>query len=168
MRKWFCLTAAAAVLVFAVAALASGPDFSGKWVLDKSKSEGLSGPGGRGIESITMTVTQTDKQLTIASKESREGGGGGMEQTFTYNLDGSETKADVGGRMQMKATLKAKPSASGLDLDQERTGNFNGNEFTMTYKEHWELGDGGKVLTIHRSMETPRGNRDMTLVFNKQ
>ena len=173
MRKWFFATAAFSVLFFAVAVIAAGPNFSGTWVLDKTKSEGLSGPRGGGIESMTLTVTQDANKLTVASKETREGCGGrggmgGGDQTFTYNLDGSETKADVGGRMAMKATLKAKVTDSGAELDQERTGDFNGNQFTMTQKEHWVLSEGGKVLTIHRTTDSPRGTRESTFVFNKQ
>jgi hypothetical protein len=184
MRKWFFATAAVSVLALASVAIAAGPNFSGTWVLDKSKSSGLAGPRGGGIDSMTLTVTQDANKLTVASKTTMAagegggpGGGGGMrrgggmgggDQTFTYNLDGSESKTDIAGRMEMKATLKAKIDDSGAELDQERTGNFNGNEFTMTQKEHWVLSEGGKVLTIHRTTESPRGSRESTLVFNKQ
>lgn len=166
-KKRILLAATFCLLAFTLTALAAGPGFSGTWILDKSKSEGLSGPRG-GVESIMMTVTQDGKQLAVKSKQTMEGGQESPEQSFSYNVDGSESKADIGGRMPMKATLKAHIADDKAELSQERTGDFNGNQFTMTLKEKWELSDGGKVLTIHRTTDTPRGSREATLVFNRQ
>src|SRR6266478_640179 len=56
------------VLVAGVFAASSTPaNFSGTWVLDKSKSDGLPRQL-QNVESYTMVVTQDDKQLTVDNK----------------------------------------------------------------------------------------------------
>lgn len=79
-------------------------NFSGTWILDVSKSK----LGERvTIESQTLTVTQTDKDIKVATVTKRAAppagapagggggrpGGGGMgggDNTVSYNLDGKE------------------------------------------------------------------------------
>lgn len=156
-----------AMLCAAMAALAAAPtNFSGTWTLDKSKSELPRMMAN--VESVTWIVTQDDKKLTLETKT--VAGGQENSQTFTYNLDGTETTAEIGGRMPGKATLKAKWLDGGkiLELTSVRQGNFQGNEFTITTKEHWELAEDGKVLKVHRITESPRGSQEATLVFTKK
>jgi hypothetical protein len=150
------------VLATAYAIVAPHQNFAGTWALDKSKSEGL----GRNMENaeVTMVVTQDDRQLTVETQA------GGPGEKFAYNLDGSKTTADVGGRMPGKASLAAAWEDGGraLSLNQERTMNFNGNDVTITIKEHWSLDGSGNVLTIKRTSESPRGTRESTLTFNRK
>jgi hypothetical protein len=56
---------------------AASANFSGTWVLDKSKSQGLP-PQIENIESYTMVVSQDDQQLTVENKivGGRRPGGG--------------------------------------------------------------------------------------------
>ncbi|HEY6327806.1 MAG TPA: hypothetical protein VI756_00615 [Blastocatellia bacterium] len=96
------------------------------------------------------------------------GMGGGMGQPMTFKLDGSETTMDVGGRNPGKATLKAQWHNDMLETSQERNLNFNGNDVTITTKEKWAITPDGKTLTIERTMDTPRGSEESTLVFTKQ
>jgi hypothetical protein len=153
------------ICLLALAAQAGAPaNFAGTWSLDKSKSEGLRGPMAQA--DVTMTVTQDAKQLTA---ETSVAGSDQPPQKLTYHLDGSETTAEFSGRMAGKGTLKAKwASDSVLELHIVRNANFQGNDVTITTTEHWELGDGGKTLTVHRTMETPQGSRESKLVFTKK
>jgi hypothetical protein len=155
---------------------AAATNFAGTWVLDKGKSEGLN-PGMANAESVTLTVTQDDKELTtkqeVKGGGGPGGGGGGMGmggQAATYKLDGSETTSEMTGRMTGKATRKAKWSDGGkmLELNTVINGDMGGNSFTATTVDHWELAEGGKVLKIHRKSENPRGTQESKLVFNKQ
>jgi hypothetical protein len=43
-----------------------------------------------------------------------------------------------------------------------------GEEITTTSNDKLELSADGKVLTVSRHSETPRGPQDSTWVFNKQ
>ena len=146
---------------------AAATDFSGTWMLDKAKSEGLQGP----MASIdqTWTVTQDAKTLTVEAAFS------GGEQPRppskrTFNLDGSETTMEVTGRMPGKATMKAKWQGDGkiLELSQVTKANFQGNDVTITTTEHWELADGGKTLKVHRTSESPRGTQETKLTLVKK
>jgi len=168
MKRLIAVCSVIGLLVIgALAAGASPADFSGTWVLDKAKSQGLNERMAN--VNITMVVTQDAKQLT--SETSYSGGEREMPaQKATYNLDGSETTVEMGGRMPGKATLKAKWQNDGktLELNSVRQVNIQGNDVTITTQEHWELADGGKTLKLHRVSENPRGKQESTLVFNKK
>lgn len=173
----------------AVSAQEKTADFSGNWELDVAKSK----LGDRmRVESMTMNVAQTGKELKVESTTKRaprpesDTNGGGMNrgggmgrggmmggdgtQTVTYSLDGKETKAAAAGQMGGgDTTLKAKFEKDGkLKLSASR--NFNGQmgEMTITVKETWELADGGKTLKVTREMETPRGTQSAEMIFNKK
>jgi hypothetical protein len=61
--------------MFTLAVHAAAPaNFAGTWTLDKSKSQGLS-ERMQGAESVTWTITQTDKTITVEEKVT---GGGQM------------------------------------------------------------------------------------------
>lgn len=167
------------LLVGAAMVWAASSNFAGTWVLDKAKSESLRGPMANG--ETTITITQTDKDLTVESKTvmpegadaggGRPGGGGpGGSQTTAYKLDGTEVTGELGGRMPGKFTNKAKWLDDGkkLELTSVRNVSFQGNDVTLTTSEHWELLEDGKVLKIHRTSETPRGTQETTLVLNKK
>jgi hypothetical protein len=159
--------ALAGVVLIASSAFAVAPtSFAGTWVLDKAKSE-LSGQMAQ-VDSITWTITQDDKTITIDSVTSA--GGQDRSNKSTYNLDGSETTAEVGGRMPGKATLKAKWGGDGkiLELNSVRNISAQGQEFTIKTTEHLELAEGGKVLKVHRNSETPRGAQEAKMTFNKK
>src|SRR6185295_13423389 len=80
MRKLFCALSLISALVFSLAVHAAAPtSFAGTWTLDKSKSQGLS-PRYQNVDSVTWTVTQTDKTISIDEKvvggPTSSGGGG--------------------------------------------------------------------------------------------
>ncbi len=195
MRKLLYAFGLASALVFALAAQAAAPNFAGTWTLDKSKSQGLSNRV-QNAESVTWNITQTEKDITIEEKITGGGGpggpggppaggppaggapqgdrpgggrggmmGGGGPRTF--NLDGSETTGEGGrgGKFARKATL----SSDGKTLELVSKLTFQGpdGEVTTTSTDKLTLSADGKVLTVVRHSESPRGAQDSTLVFNK-
>jgi hypothetical protein len=73
MRKLLCALSLISALVFSLAVQAAAPtNFAGTWTLDKSKSQGLS----ERLQNaeISLTITQTDKTITLEEKVT----GGGM------------------------------------------------------------------------------------------
>jgi hypothetical protein len=175
MRKLFYAFGLTSALVFALAAHAAAPNFAGTWTLDKSKSQGLS-QRAQNAESVSWVITQTDKEITIEEKVTGApatgggpGGGGmgrGMMGPRTYNLDGSETTGEMGrGKFARKATV----SSDGKTLELVSKSTFQGpdGEVTSTSTDKLQLSDDGKVLTVVRHIESPRGAQDSTLVFNK-
>ena len=187
MRKIICALSLLGALVFASAVNAAAPtSFAGTWALDKSKSQGLS-PQVQGADSVSWTITQTDKEITIEQKVTGGamasgggpgggpggGGGGGRGGGMgggprTYNLDGSETTADMG---RGKAVRKASWSKDGKTLELSSKTTFqgqDGTEMTSTSNDKMQLSGDGKTLTVIRHSESPRGTQDTTYVFIKQ
>ena len=95
------------------------------------------------------------------------GGMMGPQGPRTYNLDGTETTGEAGrGKFVRKATLSS--DGKTLELASKLTfPGMDGNEVTTTSNEKLTLSADGKVLTVVRHSETPRGAQDATLVFNK-
>ncbi|MGI8493698.1 MAG: hypothetical protein ACR2L1_00080 [Pyrinomonadaceae bacterium] len=156
MKKTVFL-AAAVCLLFAVSAFAqSKTDFSGNWTLDVGKSKI------KNVESGSMTVTQTDKDITYKSEIKRaprpegagggnggamaqgNGGGGGRgmgggrggmgggSQTMTYTLDGKETSMEMPGPQGMTTTAKLKSKWDGDKLKLTSTRSFDTPNGEMT------------------------------------
>ena len=195
MRKLLYAFGLTSALVFALAAHAAAPNFAGTWTLDKSKSQGLN-PRLQNAESVSWVITQTEKEITIDEKitggggpggpgggapgaggppsgggpGSGQGGGRGMmgpQGPRTFNLDGTETTGDTGrGKFVRKATLSS--DGKTLELSSKMTFQTpDGNEVTTTSNDKLTLSADGKVLTVVRHSESPRGAQDSTLVFNK-
>jgi hypothetical protein len=191
MKKLVFLLAAFCLLSLSAYAQ-KATDFSGEWSLDKSKST-LSDRM-KNLESMTMTVAQTDKELKVTSSAKRgappagapagpppgSGGGGGRgmgagggmmggDQTMTYSLDGKETSAEVPGPGGSTSTAKlsAKTDGAKLHLTSTRTFNTQMGEVTSTTKEIWEMQADGS-LKVKRDTESPRGTDSNEMVFTKK
>src|SRR5687767_2209931 len=156
--------------------------FAGTWTLDKEKSQGLS-QRMQNAEKVTCVITQTDNTISVEWKveggqppAGGAGGGGGMgggrgpAAPQTFNLDGKEVTSEAGGQMGGTSTMKGTWSETSktLELMSVRAGTVNGQDFKATTTEKMSLSADGKVLTIIRHSESPRGVQDSTLVFNKQ
>lgn len=178
MRKLLCALSVMSVLVITLAVHAAAPaNFAGTWTLDKSKSQGLN-PRQQNAESVSWVITQTEKEITLEEKITGgnppaggpPGGGGrgmgGFGGPRTFNLDGTETSSEnERGKTLRKATL----SSDGKTLELSSKSTFSGpnGEMTLSSNEKLQLSADGKVLTVTRHSESPRGAQDSTLVFNK-
>jgi hypothetical protein len=179
MKRLFLIAGLMSAFLLVVLAASAAANFGGTWVLDKTKSQGLS-TRMQGADKVTWTITQDDKTISIDQKieggqppAGGGGGGGGMgggggrppAGPTAYNLDGSESTMEMG---QGKATLKATWSGGTLELVRKSTFNGPNGEVTSTNSQKLSLSGDGKVLTAVVHSESPRGTTDSTLVFNKQ
>jgi hypothetical protein len=185
MKKLIFLTAVFCLAAMTALAQDKKTDYSGSWTLDVAKSkldERMR------VESMTMTVAQTDKDIKVETATKRlpppegagggQGGGRGMgrggfgggDASLVYTLDGKETKIQQDSPMgSIPVTLKAKIEADGkLKLSSSRTFSGQMGEVTMTTKETWSLSEDGKTLTVKRETETPRGANSAEMVFVKK
>jgi hypothetical protein len=178
------------VLAVVAASASAGANFGGTWILDKAKSQGLS-QRMQNAESVTCIIIQDDKTISMEWKitggqppagappaggppagGAPSGGGGGMGRgpsgPQVYNLDGKEVTSEgqMGGTNTMKATWST--DAKTLELTTVRAGNRDGQEFKFTTTDKLSLSEDGKVLTVNRHSESPRGPQDSTFVLNKQ
>jgi len=185
MRKLLCALTVTSALLFALAVQAAPPaNFAGTWTLDKSKSQGLN-PRQQNAESVSWVITQTEKEITLEEKTTggnppaggppagAPGGGGGgqgrgmgMGGPRTFSLDGTETTTE---NERGKTVRKATVSADGKTIELSSKSTFQGpnGEVTLNSNDKLQLSADGKVLTVTRHSESPRGNQDSTLVFNK-
>jgi hypothetical protein len=197
MRKLLCALSLISALTFALAVHAAAPtSFAGSWMLDKSKSQGLS-QRFQNVESVSWTIIQTDKTIAIDEKVTggpgggpggppaggappagapagqggqggpgRGMGGGMMGGPRTYNLDGSETSGEMG---RGKFVRKASWSSDGKTLELATKSTFQGpeGEITANSNDKLSLSDDGKTLTVVRHNEGPRGPQDSTWVLTK-
>ncbi len=172
--------------VAAVSAQDKMTNFSGKWNLDVSKSK--LDERAQNIESMTMTVSQTDTELKIESATKRaelpdtggqmrrggmegmrRGGGFGGDSQTIYTLDGKETITDMAGAMGGKMSAKAKADKDGkLTLVQTREMETPMGARKMKMTEIWSLSADGKTLTVKCDSESPRGTNSSEMVFTKQ
>ena len=176
------LMTAFGLAVLAVSAAAPA-NFAGTWSLDKAKSQGLN-QRLQGADKVTWTIAQDDKTISIDQKVEGgqppggggggTGGGGGMgggrppATPTAYNLDGSETTAEITGQMTGKSTFKATWAGANLELSRKSVMTGPNGEITTSESRKLALSGDGKVLTATIHSESPRGPQDSTLVLNKQ
>ena len=154
-------------LIAICAAGAAPSKFAGVWVLNRSKSAGLT--GALANAEVRLVVTQDDKQITSEQKiiiRGREQ----PSQEFFYKFDGSETTAEVVRPLAGTMSLKARwiEATKTLELTSKITGDVSGQEATVTTREQWQLVEGGKALKIIRTRETPQGKQRFKLHFDRQ
>jgi len=145
----------------------SVPKFAGTWILNREKSEGLT--GGLGNAEILLIVAQDSKQISAEQKTIIRG----REQPsreLNYKLDGSETDAEVVRPLAGTMKLKARWIESGktLELISTVSGENEGKQTTITTKEQWQLIGKGDALKILRTRHSPQGTQIFKLYFEKQ
>ncbi|HYG09929.1 MAG TPA: hypothetical protein VD835_08155 [Pyrinomonadaceae bacterium] len=152
-------------LSLVAAAAAAKADFSGKWVMDKTKSEGVP----PNIEQ-TMTVTQTGDKIELETKVTTPQGERVIKDNYT--ADGKETDFTPQGPQGAigKGKRTAKWSADGAALEVSETATLDGpngpDEVSATRK--WWLAPDGKTLTIELTFSGEQGMQKTKRVFVKQ
>ena len=166
MKHIIATTGAAAFFVaLCLAAVSAKADFSGTWILDKSKSEGL--PPGM---DQTMTVVQTGDKLSLETKLITEQG----EQVVadSYMLDGSEVeftpKTPNGAAGKGKRTVKWSADGNGIEVNEVST--FDGPEGPVNVQltRLWSMSAEGKTLKIDITVEGPNGKQEVKRTFVKK
>jgi hypothetical protein len=127
------------LLAFVVVAMAFAqgkPNFSGKWTPEQAAAAG--GGGGRGMGGGPMTVTQTDKTLTVERTM------GENTIKMVYNLDGTESKNEVAGRGGTTTQVStAKWDGTKLVI----TTKFEGPNGPVERTQTWSMTADGKLQT---------------------
>ena len=138
-------------------------DFTGDWTLNESKSD--LGEG-RMFSTSKMTVKQEGNTIII---ERTRSGRDGQERTMSETLttDGKENTSKSENR---SSTSTAEWSDDGTTLTIKSNMEFNrqGETFQIKRSEIWTLGEEGKILKIQSESSSSRGERSVTLVYDKQ
>ena len=137
-------------------------NFSGEWSFNESKSD--MGEG-RFPATSKLTIKQEGNNLTI---ERLRTGRDGQERKSTQELtlDGKESESDT-GRGTRKSTVTWSEDGKTLTIKSTMLFDRDGETMEMKSIEQWNLTDGGKNLSIESSSSTPMGEREATLVYDK-
>lgn len=156
---------AAALLLSATVTAVSQVNFTGTWVLDPKRSEGIPPD-----VSMTMTITQHGDRLQIETAIVAPQG----QQTIPdeYVLDGKETdyRAPVIGQGTGKGKRTAKWNADKTGFESTEAATISGpdGEGTMSAKRKWTLSADGNTLTIDVAITAPMGGQVSKRVFTKK
>lgn len=169
MKKNFVLAAALTLFVFALSAMAQdkAANFSGTWTLDVSKSK----LGDRPIESQTLTVIQTDKDIKIETATKRPppptdapqgdrpsagSAGNGTGGGHMGQMGGGQGRGGFGGPMSGDGTTTY--SLDGKETKMDFSSPMGTMPLTLKAKF-----DGGKLkLSREMTISGPMGDRTMT------
>ncbi|MBN1480289.1 hypothetical protein EH223_20075 [candidate division KSB1 bacterium] len=149
------------ILLISVAVVAA--DFSGTWVLNREKSELGDGPGGR-MAAKKMVVEQKENSLKIEStREGRDGGDRTRTQEMT--LDGKENKETTEWG---ESVSTAQIVEDVLTIESTRTFERDGQTNSMEFKQTWTLEEEGKQLVVNMKSNSPWGENELKMVYDKE
>src|SRR5947209_1411811 len=175
MKRFVSVLSIIFVLASFVAATTAPANYAGTWSLDAQKSKNLPPRIFQNVTNLALTVTQDTKKMDVRVHTTfTKGDPQESIQFYSYNFDGSETKAALSmrtpmGMMDTPAKLRAKVLEGGkLELTIDRELNFQGNPVNINTVERWELSADSKTLTVHRTDTSPRGAQEYDMVFNRK
>jgi len=138
-------------------------DFSGQWTLNESKSN--LGEGGA-FAAFKIAVKQEGNTITIErTRTGRDGGERTSSDTLT--LDGKEN-VNEGERGTSTSVLTWSEDGTTLTIKSKREFDRQGETFEMNSTEVWTLAEDGKILKIQSDISSSRGERSVTLVYDKK
>lgn len=124
------------------------PDLSGTWMLDQAKSDpgalAQAGRGGRGVPPGQLVVTQSASDITVQRGN----------QTFVYNVDGSEVPGPPGG--ETKSRMAWEGNTLVVTWKREFFAGAERGYQTSTGRDVYTLN--GSTLTVERTVTNGRGN----------
>ena len=134
----------------------AGPNFSGDWKLNASKSDFGPMPA---PETLTMKIEHKDPALKVEAVQ--VGQQGEVKSESNYTTDGKDSKNKMRNNEMVS---KVKWEAEALTFDTKL--DFQGNE--VTFKDNWTVSADGKTLTIKRKINAPQGEFETLQVLEKQ
>ena len=151
-------TAGAAAMIHTGGGDPPGPNLSGTWTLNISKSN-----FGQIPPPASQTDTIEDNEPAVKIAEDQKGGMmGDMNMTTTLSTDGQETtSAGMGG-----SPVKSTAHWDGSTLVVNSKASFQGADVTI--KDSYSLSADGKTLTEVTHVESSMGNFDSTSVYDKK
>ncbi|MGW8315514.1 MAG: hypothetical protein ACWGNV_07935 [Bacteroidales bacterium] len=161
--QWYFLGILSFMFFSTVAFAAEKVDFTGKWKLNESKSE--LGEG-RAFSTAKMSVTLEGNAITI---ERTRTGRDGQERTSseTITLDGKENVVE-GDNRSTTSTATWSDDGTTLTIKSDIEFSRQGETMKMQRTEVWTLGEDGKILKIQSDSSSARGDRSVTLVYEKE
>ncbi|HTD98159.1 MAG TPA: glycosyl hydrolase [Mucilaginibacter sp.] len=139
-------------------------NFSGEWILNEEKST-LDNNGAGNLAS-KLKISQDGNELQIQRSYVEEWQDDRVTEE-KVTLDGAESKSEFMNSPRI-TTAKLSDNGNKLLVNSKVTFNFGGQTSQMTTNEEWSLQNKGKQLSITQSSKSPRGERKITMVYEKQ
>jgi hypothetical protein len=167
------VAAGAALAALALGAAAAGaaaekPNFTGTWVMDTAKSEGIPS----GLEQ-TVTIKHEGDKLEMVIKQ-KTPQGERPPVTDNFMLDGQPvdfkppTPPNQPPPRKPKRVGKWTADGSGVELmDTYEVDTPDGPE-TIVIKRRWTLSSDGKTLIVEQDVKSPIGSSQARRIYNKQ
>ena len=156
---------AALALALSLSFAAAAPNFSGTWVMDRSRSIGLP----PGMEQ-TMTVLQSGDKIELETKITTAQGERVIKDTYT--LDGKEVEftpqGPNGPAGKGKRSAKWLPRGNGILVTEETTVETPKGPVTSQLMRKWIMSPDGTTLTIDMYHDTPNGSFETKRIFIKK
>ncbi|MDX2044497.1 MAG: hypothetical protein SF097_25025 [Acidobacteriota bacterium] len=160
----FVTGSAILLMVFAVGVAAAKANFSGTWIMDKSKSEGLPPE----MEQ-TMVVTQEGDKLTLETTLINGEQKQTIKDSYTLNGTAEDFAPRVGGMTgKGKRTAKWSADGNGIEVSEDAKLETPDGEANTTMKRKWVLSADGKTLTIELQFNGPNGEVVSKRTFAKK
>ena len=172
MKLWIMLVPTLSLIVMglALAGIQAKTNFSGTWLLDKSRSD-LSALTGMGADAdkaqnATVTMVVTHEGTTLHVTRTLKTPSEETTQMQAYHTDGTPTN-NVGPR---GGTIVSKASWEGDNLVIVSTRNMAilWKDVSIQGKTTWSLSADGTILLIDSHIHSPRGEQQFKGVFEKQ
>ena len=153
------------MLAMCLGMAAQKPDFSGSWVMDRSRSIGL--PSGM---QQTMTVVQTGDKIELETKLVTAQGERVIKDSYT--LDGKEADFTAQGLSGPTGKGKRKamwlPRGNGIVVNEESTTESEKGPVTSGLVRKWIMWPDGTTLTIDTYYDGPNGSYETKRIFLKK
>lgn len=152
-------------LSLVVASAAMKADFSGKWAMDKTKSEGVPD----GVE-YSLNITQAGDKIEVETTVKAPQGERVLKDSYT--ADGKEfdftPQGPQGAMGKGKRTTKWTADGMGLDITETATLDGPNGPAEVSATRKWTLSADGKNLATEITFRSEEGSQTMKRVFVKQ
>jgi len=139
-----------AVALMTLQGVATGPSFSGIWVLDPVRSTLYPG-GARELQLVII-----DRASTIQITDRRQS----RDDEYAVPSDGQPHQHTASGAVYVR-TLRRENGALSWQVTMTRVA----DKASISYAERWSLSDGGRTLTVYTAYP---GGRDVVKVFARK
>ena len=152
------------VLALGVGIVAAKANFSGAWVMDKSRSQGVPPD----MEQ-TMTITQTEETLNVETNVVTDQGDQTVNGAYIFNgQEMAYTPKRMGAEGRGKRTAKWTADGNGFEVTEEEKFDSPNGEVTFQFARKWALLPDGKTLTIELEVKGPNGPQHSKRTFVKK
>jgi mannan endo-1,4-beta-mannosidase len=139
-------------------------DFSGTWILNEERC--VLDSFGTGNLPYKMAITHKENSLSVRRHFVVEWGDDRIAEE-TSSLDGKEIRSEFFNSPRV-TTMKWSADGDALIVESRVTFSRGGQTSEMVTKETWSVRERGRILSIQQSSSSFRGERKITLIFEKQ